>query len=654
MRCTRAIALAILPAAVCAATLLAQQPPTFRAEIDSVQLDVRVVDKEGRFVRDLTASDLQILEDGQPQAISTFAMVDIPIGATAPQGAVASDIATNAAASQGRLFVLVLDDLSTHPLRAVTVRELANYFVDHNLEESDRLALITTSGSRQISHEFTANRQRLHAVIDRFRGHSLAPAEAADARQVFLDARSTLRSLKSLAAWLGDLAGRRKAIVFISEGIDFDIWNDTLNPAGVMSIEAGTLVEDMRELVTAATRANVSIYPVDARGLPGTPAPTVKPIPTLAHEDRVSMGWVQKGQSLSELAATTGGVALVHSNAFGEAFNRIVEETSSYYLVGYTSSNTRRDGRFRRIEARATRPGLKVSTRAGYAVRNERRTNPAPVTPVMETLQSPLPVNSGLTLKVAAAPFRGKESKASVGVVVHAGGNDLQMAVTSGRFNGFIEVAISAAGADGKSKDSERGTLRLQLKPATRERVAEYGIRLLSHLDLPPGTYQLRVATVDNGRAKRASVQYDLDVPDFSKGALALSGIVLTSGALGAPLTGDVQFWEKLTPAPPTTERDFSSKDEVTAFVEIYTNGQKPGDRLDISTTIENEKTTVFFTHKESLLVDAAQGKSGTYRHTAPIYLPSIPAGQYVLKVRAESSAAPGRPAIRQIPIAIR
>src|SRR5689334_10441955 len=143
MRCTRAIALAILPAAVCAATLLAQQPPTFRAEIDSVQLDVRVVDKEGRFVRDLTASDLQILEDGQPQAISTFAMVDIPIGATAPQGAVASDIATNAAASQGRLFVLVLDDLSTHPLRAVTVRELANYFVDHNLEESDRLALIT-------------------------------------------------------------------------------------------------------------------------------------------------------------------------------------------------------------------------------------------------------------------------------------------------------------------------------------------------------------------------------------------------------------------------------------------------------------------------------------------------------------------------------
>src|SRR5215203_5565163 len=239
MRLTHAVARAILPAVVGAATLLAQQPPTFRAEIDSVQLDVRVVDKEGRFVRDLTASDLQILEDGHPQAISTFAMVDIPIGVAVPQATVAPDIATNTAASQGRLFVLVLDDLSTHPLRAVTVRELATYFVDHNLEESDRLALITTSGSRQVSHEFTANRQRLRTVIDRFRSHSLAPADdAVDAKQVFRNAQSTLRSLKSVAAWLGGLPGRRKAIVLISEGIDFDIWNETLNPAGVMSPEA--------------------------------------------------------------------------------------------------------------------------------------------------------------------------------------------------------------------------------------------------------------------------------------------------------------------------------------------------------------------------------------------------------------------------------
>jgi VWFA-related protein len=602
----------------------------------------------------LTPNDLQILEDGQPQTISTFAMVDIPIGVVVPPTTVPPDIATNRDAKQGRLFVLVLDDLSTHPLRAVTVRELARYFVDHHLGDSDRLTLVTTSGSREVSHEFTANRQRLHAVIDRFTGRSLSPVDGGEAKQVFLDAQSTLRQLKAVAAWLGSLSGRRKAIVFISEGIKFDIWNEDLNPRGVMSHDASTMIEDMRDLVTAATRANVSIYPVDARGLPTAPAPTVKPIPTLVHEDPVSWAWVQAGQSLYELAASTGGVALVHSNAFAEAFDRIVEEASSYYLVGYTSSNTRRDGRFRRIEARTTRPGLKVTTRAGYAVGNERRAGRAPVAPIVETLQSPVAVSGGVVLNVAAVPFRGRGSSAAVGVVVQAGTSDFQGAVTPGQFDGSIDVAIAAAGADGKIKDSERGTLRLQLKPATGGRVAQHGIRLLSRLDLPPGTYQVRVAAVDSGRATRGSVQYDLDVPDFSKGALSLSGIVLTSDAAGAPLTGDVRFWEQLTAAPPTTEREFSSTDEVTAFAEIYTNGQKPGERLDVTTTVENARGTVFFTHRETQSVDGAKGKSAAYRHVAPIYLPAIPPGSYVLTVRAETSAAPHKPAIRRIPIAVR
>src|SRR5687767_14783398 len=70
-------AVALLAVCTCGAALVAQQPPTFRAEIDSVQLDVRVLDGEGRFVRDLGRSDLQVFEDGQPQTITTFAIVDI-------------------------------------------------------------------------------------------------------------------------------------------------------------------------------------------------------------------------------------------------------------------------------------------------------------------------------------------------------------------------------------------------------------------------------------------------------------------------------------------------------------------------------------------------------------------------------------------------
>jgi hypothetical protein len=69
---------------------------------------------------------------------------------------------------------------------------------------------------------------------------------------------------------------------------------------------------------------------------------------------------------------------------------------------------------------------------------------------------------------------------------------------------------------------------------------------------------------------------------------------------------------------------------------------------------IENEAGTSFFVHEETQSVDSAKGNAATYRHTAPIYLPLIPPGRYVLKVRAESSGAPGRVAVQQIPIAIR
>ena len=644
----------LLAVCICGAALFAQQPPAFRAEIDSIQLDVRVVDEGGRFVRDLGRGDLQVFEDDQPQAITTFAMVDIPIAGEAGRlRALPSDVVTNAGLSQGRLFVMVLDDLNTHPLRGVTVRELARYFVDHNLEDGDRLAIITTSGSRSVSQEFTANRIRLHAVIDRFAAHAVQPTDSYEYKQTFLNAQSTLRSLKAVAAWLGGQSGRGKAIVFISEGLKFDLWNDGLNPSGVMNPDVATLVYEMRDLVTAATRANVSIYPVDARGLPTAPAAAIKPIPTLADEDRFSSAWVQAEQSLHALADTTGGVALVHSNEFEQAFDRIVEDASSYYLVGYTSTNTRRDGRFRRIEVRATRPGLKVRTRSGYTARNERQADRAPVSAVIETLQSPLAVG-GLTLNVAAVPFRGMGSRAAVGVVVHASGSDVQVAEAAGRFNGSIEVAIAAADADGKTKDSERGTLRLQLKPETRAHVAQHGIRLLSHLDLPAGRYQLRVAAVDNHGTTRGSVQHDLDVPDFSKGALAMSGIVVISDAARAPLTGDLRFWEIRTPSPPATQREFSSDDALTAVAEIYTNGQKAGERLDIATTVEDEKGTTYFAHEETQSVDATKGKSATYRHVAPIHLPAIPPGRYVLSVRAETSAAPHRAVVRRIPITVR
>ena len=94
MQPTHRTVIALLAVCTGGVALVAQQPPVFRAEIDSVQLDVRVVDEDGRFVRDLDRGDLQVFEDGQPQTISTFAMVDIPIAGEAGRPSmIPSDVA---------------------------------------------------------------------------------------------------------------------------------------------------------------------------------------------------------------------------------------------------------------------------------------------------------------------------------------------------------------------------------------------------------------------------------------------------------------------------------------------------------------------------------------------------------------------------------
>jgi hypothetical protein len=202
-------------------------------------------------------------------------------------------------------------------------------------------------------------------------------------------------------------------------------------------------------------------------------------------------------------------------------------------------------------------------------------------------------------------------------------------------------------------KDSERGTINLRMRPETREAVAASGIRLLSRLDLQPGRYVLRIAAMNALGASRGSVQYDLDVPDFSKGAVAMSGIALAS-TVPTLVTGDAAFWKERFTSPPTASREFSPGDRLTFLAEIYANNQKAGQRIDVITSAEAEDGSVVYTHREELPADLTRGRSATFRHSGTIPLAAFAPGHYVLTVRAESTAAPGKPVIRQVLVAVR
>src|SRR5882757_373776 len=536
----------------------AQQTPTFKVRVDYVEVDAVVTDRQGRIVRDLKKEDFQVLEDGKAQAITNFTMVDIPVDrdnrplfASAP---IEPDVRTNEKPFDGRVYVMVIDDMHTRFGRSIRVKTAAKQFIERRLGANDLMAVVHTAGPSDANQEFTNNKRRLLAAVDKTQGRKLDSAtisktneynRSRDLRQQGdalndpddmergFNARSTLDTLRNVAEWFGSVHGRRKAILFVSEGIDYDI-NDMIPANGSTHQSASMVMDATREAIGAATRSNVAIYGIDPRGLTDLGDESIE---VGAYPDDTSLG-VGPGSlqneirlsqdSLRTLSEETGGFAVVNKNDFATAFQRIVEDNSSYYVLAYYPPDPR-PGRTHKIDVRLTRPGLTVRARRAYVT--PKKTDPPkttgnnPSTPELrEALDSPLPV-SGLTMHVFAAPFKGVAPNASVLFGVELRGRDMKVDP-----NSKILLSYIAIDANGKVKGGNTDSLTLtNLKPESKARIEQSGLRMLNRLDLPPGKYQLRVAAHDASGGAVGSIQYDLDVPDYQKVPFSMSGLVVTS-----------------------------------------------------------------------------------------------------------------------------
>ena len=185
-------------------------------------------------------------------------------------------------------------------------------------------------------------------------------------------ARSTLSSIKSVADWFGGVRGRRKTMLLISEGIDYDI-TDIIRGYDAPSSSASSIIDDTREAIAAAARANVSIYAVDPRGLTTMGDDTIG-VSSFADDPTAGIGIGSLNNelrlsqdSLRTLADETGGFAAVNTNQFTSAFQRIVSDNSTYYVLAYYPPSDKRNGKFHKIEVKTTRPGLTIRSRKGYS-----------------------------------------------------------------------------------------------------------------------------------------------------------------------------------------------------------------------------------------------------------------------------------------------
>jgi VWFA-related protein len=706
-----------------------QGPPsvTFQVEVNYVDVDVVVTDEQGNFVAGLAREDFEVFEDGKPQKIDTFAYVEIPVeqddAFTVEGRTVSIDTKSNREPFAGRLYVIVLDDLDVSTMRTAQVKKSAKEFVDRYMGANDIAAVLHSSGRTDAAQEFTNNKALLHAAIDKFVGRRMrsltierldayyqrlwmisneqagqgsdsAPVESSDpggySRLEPTDfergyrAVGVLDTLKYTAEFLASVRGRRKAVLFFSEGIDYPITDSF----GGQS--ASDVIRATQDAITAAARANVNFYTIDPRGLvgmtnefmemagggapemagnpamrtPGTNAEMTSVTggrggPFNAQSELMAELMISQG-SLRELAEQTGGIASVNTNSLTSTFDRIVQANSRYYVLGYYPPEHPRNGRFHRIEVKTRRPGLRVAARKGYGsprgrtaeerkreeearrAREARRPNADKTsTELREILTSPL-MRSGLDFTVHAAPFKNTQKEASIALAIEIDGDRLQYSAPNdkGLAANKIELSFYGINEHGKAMAGTRLMLDLTLRPETRERVKTFGVRVNPRISLPPGRYHLRVGARDSVAGMTGSVFYDLDVPDFRKEKLMLGGLLLTS-VMGqqTPSIQPDPVLSKLMPGAATSRREFSERDLLALYTEIYDNiGSQQARRVDVAVRIVSEDGKEVFATGDVLENGGVAPKKpwDVYGYSSEIALKGIAPGRYALRVEAQ------------------
>ncbi len=679
-----------------------QPPVTFRVEINHVEVDALVTDDKGNAVSDLGQSDFTILEDGKPQKIATFAHVRIPIEqaeqplykSSVGGRPVEPDVQTNAGGFDGRVYVILLDDLHTAALRSNLVKNAARKFIEQHMGVNDMAAVLHTSGRPDASQDFTANRRLLLASVDRFVGKKLRSQtmEQIDDYNRQLEqetanddprlqggrdsldfergyyAKQALGTLKQVAEFLDGIRGRRKALLYVGEGIDYNVYDAiSYSQQGISSFSKSdaSLVRDaIRDAIGAAQRSNVAIYAVDARGLQSGSEDIIEMMgnfpenTTMGLDTRAFQNELRLSQdSLRTLAEQTGGFASVNSNDFGTAFNRVVRDNSDYYVLGYYPADERRDGRFHKIEVKVNRPGLRVRARKGYvAPKGKAAVEPKKddISPELRNaLNSPLPL-PGLPISVTMAAFKGTAPNASVALAVHVIADHFKFTEKNGIYDDLLEMSFWAIDQSGKLKAGDRHQINMTLKPDTLKRVLQFGFRVVTAVDLPPGRYSVRVAARESG-GQVGSVVYDLEVPDFVKTPIVMSSIAITTASAGLAPTArpKVDPLQNVMAGPPTTFRAFVPQDEMAAYTEVYDNTGGQPHKVAITAEVKDESGATVFQSREDRGSEELQGGRGGFGFAVRVPLKDFKPGLYVLRIAAVSSRSATMATDREIPFRV-
>jgi len=396
-----------------------QQPPVFRSGVQIVEVDVRVFDRDGRFIEDLTAADFEVLEDGVPQPVQSLFLVggrgeaggaNLPTQPTAPTR-------THVPTTPRQTWIFFFDLNHLTPGSGFDrARRAVEDFIRDRFRDGDLAGVV--AGERMVDNRLTSVREELLKAVA-----GVKPLTEARSRQIdltrgvprFLDEAEAMRAARGDREAVGGAAIRacsddpsicEHAESMVREKgarIGADIRRTTMaslrtinalaaglaripGPKTIVLLSDGFVTEQvettLRSVAGQTARAGARIYAIDVRGLNRGRGAGLIDQEQVADEAGGPPSFDELADAPNSLAVDTGGLMIRNENNIGRALDTIVDDASRYYVLAYQAPPHAYDGSFRPIQVRVNRAGVRVRARRGYlALEPSTMLRPQPIKP---------------------------------------------------------------------------------------------------------------------------------------------------------------------------------------------------------------------------------------------------------------------------------
>lgn len=543
-----------------------------RISTNLVQIDA-VVTKNGKPVTNLTADDFEIYEDGKKQTITSFAYIsntpNVPSSdsrdsvsspaskknetGVPPAVPIQRDVAR-------RTIGIVVDDLGISAESMTHVRRQVQKFIAEQVQPNDLIAVIRTGGQMGALQQLTNDKRMLNRAVELLRWNPCSRLGTAALKReedqraggcYYNSVEQTLRAVRFILDAMGRLPGR-KSMILMSD--DIPVRREEFGTEGAEQVILGGDVRNyggwLQRLTETAVRSSVVIYSVDTQGLQVTGITAADAVTSSISssggvgsvpERSARLGMLSSSRSrvLQErregslrLAQRTGGFQVHDSNGF--QLDRILEDQSGYYLLGYRPSEETFNRKFHQIKAKVNRSGMTLRTRFGFYGVTEEEANRARPTITDQTnlaLLSPFGAQD-LELELNSFFANDKSAGSIIRSFIYLNPASLSFTSVNGRRETPLQLHGVVFGDNGAVIDRVKRDIVLSLGETEYQQVMHDGLRDAVRLrfDLPaknPGSYQVRIAVRDLTSAKIGSAGQFVMVPDLNAKGLPLSGIVL-------------------------------------------------------------------------------------------------------------------------------